>query len=54
MPTFSAPVVAMTPVPQIPVEATPAITWNPMILVPVAVILVVAGIILRLGRKRAE
>jgi len=54
LPTFSAPAVAMTPVSQMPVEATPAITWNPIIFVLTAFMVIVTIVMMRLRRKRLE
>jgi hypothetical protein len=52
VPTFTASVAATTPVPQMPVEAAPALSWNPSFLA-IAVLLALAAVFaLRLGKKR--
>jgi hypothetical protein len=54
LPTFAASVVATTPVPQMPVKATRAITWSPTFL-GIALLLALAAVFaFRLGKTRTE
>lgn len=58
MPTFAPAAQAVSTVPasvaSAPVEAIPAITWNPMILALAALAIIVLVVMLRLGRKRSK